>query len=208
MFTEFDHVYVINLDKRQDRWTKIQPVLANFSAKITRISAVEMQPGWKGCYASHVKFLEKAMEDNAGHALVLEDDAELFSDWKAIWDIAKIQIPKDFEILYLGYNLDPGPTNFKKPDFVSNNIIRMWGCLTTHAYVVNRPSLQRLYNDVIAKRTEWNTTIDDTYANLASGYNFYGVYQMLFNQSSGYSDINNHVVNYSLRQNVNNVLGR
>lgn len=205
----FDHIYIINLDKREDRWSKVQKVVEHFSpsTKYTRIPAVEMQPGWKGCYASHIKFLEKMLEDGHERALVLEDDAELFEDWNPIWNVVQSQIP-DFDILYLGYNLDPVPTNFKNPDFVNTNIIKMNGCLTTHAYVVSKPSLQRLYEEVVSKRIEWNATIDITYGYLAGDFNFYGIYPMIFNQLSGYSDINNNVVNYTLRENVRSVLGK
>lgn len=65
-------LYVINLDKRSDRWEKINHIFKNFN--LVRVSAVEHNEGYIGCFMSHQKCLRYAKEHNMDYIIVLEDD--------------------------------------------------------------------------------------------------------------------------------------
>jgi hypothetical protein len=65
--------YVINLDKSEDRWERIQKDWNN-TFELERVSAVEASPGWHGCFLSHIKILEQAKARGDPYVLVWEDD--------------------------------------------------------------------------------------------------------------------------------------
>ena len=74
----FPPVFVINLDKRPDRWSDIQVEFKDWN--IERVSATEFNPGWKGCTLSHIKCLELANQRNYDWILIVEDDCVLTPD--------------------------------------------------------------------------------------------------------------------------------
>ena len=101
--------YVINLDRIPDRLDRITVHLENLGIPMERVSAVDGQlwdgEGWKsrgrrnerqwrggaGCYFSHIKALEIALERNVFPCIILEDDAVL------------IRVPEPEEgMVYLG----------------------------------------------------------------------------------------------------------
>jgi hypothetical protein len=87
--------YVINLDRRPDRWEQISAHLTELGISFERISAVDGKTwdgkGWKkqgrtredywrgaaGCYFSHLRALETAIERDTFPSVILEDDAML-----------------------------------------------------------------------------------------------------------------------------------
>ena len=86
-----------------------------------------LKKGEIGCYLSHIHMLQKASISNNDYVLIIEDDVgeiELNLVNKYI-DSA----PKDFELLFLGYNFHKKRENF---EFESTS--EVWG---SHCYVVN-----------------------------------------------------------------------
>lgn len=201
---QFDRIYVINLAHRADRWLRIDSMLRALGiSHHTRIDAVKDDDSIAGCFQSHVKALEQAVQDKASCPLFLEDDA-LIAHSNSI-DFSWSHI-KDCDFLYLGYNLDPDNKGTGIP-VLQNNYLKLNGCYTTHAYCVV-PSvipglLQRLDR---AYHAEGMRTIDLAYILLSNRYTMYGLYPMLFTQAAGYSDINHHDVNYTLEDNVRQAL--
>lgn len=93
-----DHIYCINLDKRQDRWLQMQKYFDHFNINVTRFSAktgedadtdgVIMYPkndffkqGEKGCSYSHYLIWQECLAKNYKRVLILEDDCIFASDW-------------------------------------------------------------------------------------------------------------------------------
>ncbi len=76
---EFPNTFVINLDKRPDRWNEIQTLFSQWPS-LERISAVEESPGWKGCAKSHLKCIRLAKEKHYPWVLILEDDCVVKPD--------------------------------------------------------------------------------------------------------------------------------
>lgn len=70
-------VYVINLNKRQDRWIKIKSKFNNLN--LIRIEAIEHINGVIGCFKSHQKCVKLAKDKNLKKILVLEDDCDLLN---------------------------------------------------------------------------------------------------------------------------------
>jgi len=74
---EFPPTFVINLDKRQDRMNEIKTEFKHWPVSIERISAIKLSPGWKGCFASHLKCIQIAKDRNYPWVVILEDDCIL-----------------------------------------------------------------------------------------------------------------------------------
>ncbi|MDE0703376.1 MAG: glycosyltransferase family 25 protein [Rhodospirillaceae bacterium] len=94
-------IYVINLDRRPDRWEAITADLERLGLEATRIPGVEavelierdkearekgnspllsINPGSAACMIGHSEALTRLIESDFPAALILEDDAELASD--------------------------------------------------------------------------------------------------------------------------------
>ena len=202
----FDQIYILNLDRRPDRWASIQKQLQMACiSKAVRFSAIDRQPGWAGCFESHLAILQRALTAGARNVLVLEDDAELYSDWLSIWQEGQWQIPADWDMLYLGYNLNPDAN--LPPPFVASHLLRLNDALTTHAYAVNGKYLEGLIKHIQAS-VGLNLPIDIVYASQFCKVKAYGIYPMLFRQSSSISDILGCASDFQFRQNVNHVLNK
>lgn len=202
----FDQIYILNLDRRPDRWSDIQKQLQIACiSKVVRFPAIDKQPGWIGCFESHLAILQKALDTNARNVFILEDDAELYSDWMPIWQAGRRQMRADWDMLYLGYNLNPVAN--LPPPFVASHLIHLNDALTTHAYAVNGKYLASLIKHV-QESIGLNLPIDIIYASQFSKIRAYGIYPMLFYQSPGVSDILGCVSNFQFRQNVDHVLNK
>ena len=123
-------VYVINLDNSLSRWEKISQDLENLNASFERVSAIygksidwqaasddsycrsymgrSIQPGEVGCFMSHVKALQKFIDDAEDFAIILEDDSQVSPDLLKVADnvLARLKI-SDF------YAVNLGPSDYK-----------------------------------------------------------------------------------------------
>ncbi len=85
-------VFVINLDRRPDRWQAISARLNELGIAFERIQAIDanenlasentdgMDPGGRACLASHCKAMRAFLATGADAALIFEDDAVIASD--------------------------------------------------------------------------------------------------------------------------------
>jgi len=64
--------FVLNLDKRADRWKTIQQNFKDIT--LERVSAINDTVAWKGCGLSHVKAIKAAKENGLPFVLIMEDD--------------------------------------------------------------------------------------------------------------------------------------
>ena len=98
-------VYVINLDRRPDRWAAMALQLARLGIEATRVAAVDgsalesdrasigdfidirrLSIGEGACVFSHCKALKLFLQTDAPAALILEDDVRLSADVPALLD--------------------------------------------------------------------------------------------------------------------------
>lgn len=121
----FSKVVVINLDSRPDRLkaTKIELERAGIKDWY-RLPGVEKSPGWKGFNAS----MKLALEEIAGCevGLILEDDV-MFEKGLDSLESALLQLPKDWQALWLGANVKAQCPR------ISPNLNRLTAGWTTHA---------------------------------------------------------------------------
>ena len=90
--------YLINLDRRQDRWDEFAVKASKFDIPVERFSAVEglelpknelrLPPPVTACWMSHQKVAREFLNGEATHCLVLEDDVDL--NQKAIFGLEEL----------------------------------------------------------------------------------------------------------------------
>ncbi|MDD9999011.1 MAG: glycosyltransferase family 25 protein [bacterium] len=126
-------VFVINLDRRPDRWRVVSANLDRIGLHATRIDAIDgfaltddvaalrlMGPGHVGCARSHYKAYSALLESRYPAALILEDDVELGASVPAIirsgawWPdghgTVKLTSPADAETRYcMGHSVGQTP---------------------------------------------------------------------------------------------------
>jgi GR25 family glycosyltransferase involved in LPS biosynthesis len=210
----FDQIYVLNLDRRTDRWDAVQKQLHNAGiTKAVRFPAIEKkinnsESAHEACFHTHVSAYQKALDTGARNVLIFEDDAALYDDWEPIWKSFKRQIHSDWDIIYLGYNLEHKyQPNLTTPPLITSNVLLLNDVLALHAYAVNGKHLKTLIEHQ-KSQYELNIPGDVAFAKHNSGFKVYGAYPMLFYQTPGFSDIVGNNVDYKLRHNVDQVLAK
>ncbi len=173
MSTYFDHVFVINLDRRPDRWRQAQEELRLCGLRAERFAAIEPPPeagegrAVVGCTASHRTIWRRIAEGDCGErVLVLEDDFMLATrgellrlghsaDVLAIFDSCPGAtfserfeamlpfVPESFDLLYLGGSYEVDPVAR-----VNKHVIRNGGMHGAIAYCITRGFAAKLTEDV------------------------------------------------------------
>ena len=180
---EIQEAYVINLDERQDR-------LAQFNTnkiplKIERFPAIKHPNGIKGCNASHLALLQRK---HRFPFIIFEDDCLLLEDWSIV-EKAMLQLPDDWDILYLGANLNKPIKRY------SENLFCLQDAWTTHAIMYGSQGVV----DYAIKRLKMGVShIDVFYAkDLTYTFNCFITHPMVAIQRASFSDIVNGYRDYS-----------
>jgi len=194
----FDRIYLISLKRRPDRLEKFFAGIAPHVEDINNVVLIEAVDGpaqrpdlgseagkW-GCTASHRKILNAILEGQDEKVLILEDDCEFFEDFEHKFLSAVNELPKNWDMFYLGGNLWVTPIKF------SNNLCKIVKCYTTHAYAVSRQFVENY-----AHLIEEFPIIDVQYAELHSMMNAYCIYPSACGQFTSYSDIEHKDVDYT-----------
>ena len=114
-------IYVINLDKRPERFVRITQEFGLHGLSLTRVRGVEgwllteeqkkemigpysvnMSGGMFGCFLSHVSIYQDAFAKGFSYIWVLEDDAKIVLDVQAIPSVLQElnQLDPDWDVLY------------------------------------------------------------------------------------------------------------
>lgn len=142
----FDGIFVINLARRPDRWAHfIREMGVAGIAQYERFEAIDAGPndGNTGCCASHKAVLNLIIERGYRRAMVFEDDATVRDQFRSKFQegFSAIinEVPKDFEMLYLG-----GGYAEKPRARISPHVILIGEMKTTSSYAVTAQSAREL----------------------------------------------------------------
>ena len=131
-----------------------------FKNKRTRLSNGEI-----GCLLSHYEIWKEISQKNLAFAIIYEDDVNFHTNFKKISNDVFLDIPHDFQILYLGgRNTCVYP---KYVDPITNNISIHHPTIlsgidsdrTTHAYVISQ-SCCNILIEMIESQEEFNVPLD------------------------------------------------
>jgi glycosyl transferase family 25 len=161
----FDHIYVISLHRATDRHERLQKELAGLKYEIfwgkdknefdveqlkkeniyNEEMAIKchrynkkMVPGMIGCSWSHRLIYEDILKNNYGKVLILEDDVVIDVQTISILDKILTELPKDWELFYLGFALNEPPikATIKKWYY---HFVRLFGIIKlSHKEIANR----------------------------------------------------------------------
>jgi glycosyl transferase family 25 len=119
----FPPIYVLNLDRAQDRWDETQKEMARVGVEVTRLPAIdgralskqelrkESTPfatffnprGVLACYMSHRMFWQKVVDDNLPAAVIFEDDVKLIDSFKDDFQTSLEAVGDlDYDVILLG----------------------------------------------------------------------------------------------------------
>ncbi len=177
-FSEFfDKVVLINLKRRKDRLEYSLGELKRINWPFNTPELVEGIDGQLeklpigftgglgalGCSLSHIKILEKAIQDNVENLLILEDDIVFEDDFAKRAESFLSDLPDDWDALMFGGN------HFVLPQVLRENICRCNFTGLTHAYAIRR----RIMADLLEKVKTLSTHTDLTFAQEQTRYKVY-----------------------------------
>jgi len=151
----FDRIVCINLDRRADRWQRLQEHFADMAwpfGCVDRFSAIDghnvTPPKWWragagawGCHQSHVAVMERAIQDGISSLLILEDDALIVPRFAERLAAFLHIVPQDWDgLMFGGQHLEPpqiiAPRRGETP-----GLLRVRNGNRTHAYALREPYL-------------------------------------------------------------------
>jgi hypothetical protein len=194
----FDKTYVINLDRRKDRYESFEKEMSKYAIKnIERFSAIDgnnltnntnLLPGEVGILLSHLEIIRKCKSDNLKNVLILEDDV-YFSD-----EILKLEeyissVPNDWDFIYFGGNHVYGAP----PLQINEKVVKLNYTVALQCVAINSTVFDVI--EVILPKMQ--RQVDAYYAELHNTFNAYGFYPNMAKQIAGFSDIQNRNVDYS-----------
>jgi hypothetical protein len=163
----FENIWVINLDRRPERWLSTEDRLNRIGLYPRRWSATDkedsvvadeyqrlrpkIRQGEFACYKSHLNLWKFLYESKVPYAVIFEDDISIPPS-VTIKDIAKtIDDSKGFDVLLLGHCY--APFLHMKP--VETSRVGSAACL--HAYVVSAEGLRKL----VESKHDYQDAVDD-----------------------------------------------
>lgn len=195
----FDKIYVINLDRRPDRFETFKKELSKYDINdVEKFSAIDgskieisnspILSGELGVLESHLEIIKKCKEENVKNVLILEDDV-YFTDEILNLDDYMSKVPSDWDFIYFGGNHVYG----QKPELINDKIIKLNFTVALQCVAINS-SMFEIIEMVLSKKQK---QVDGYYADLHNRFNAYGFYPNMAKQKAGFSDIQNRNVDYS-----------
>ena len=208
--TLFDRIamYYINLDRSPDRRKNMQLMFQKQNINPERFPAIDgklldlddpkyekmlkkikwwflidnrKNIGHFGCYLSHMKIFEKFLKTDKEYCFILEDDSEiLVNDIKSEIMKNMKNLPRDWDILLLGYEVNGGPNGYKevregnKDTVLKNGLLNLNYFTGTHAYILTRSCIKILLNKL--QVMDWIIDWNISFLAKKGLINVYGVY--------------------------------
>lgn len=160
------NIYLVSLEKDKERrkYLNIKPdytyAVDGSNLDIDKLKKdnivspdCKLTKGELGCFLSHIHLLNKVV-DSGKFTLILEDDAKVPND--LIEKIIKTieTSPKDFEILFLGYNYYEEYNTFKQINYVHG----------THACLINPKNMTKeKINKLLPIKKAYDVTLPVTF---------------------------------------------
>ena len=177
--------YIINLNHRKDRYEHITNEIQKLSLKNYEIVDAIVDET-KTCFASHLKCVRLAKDNNLPYVLILEDDAIFTNNCNDVLDVSFNEIQKlEWDMLYLGANPHSPALS------INSSLLKLSGAHTTHAYMVH----EKFYDTILNLKLD--TEIDVCYSNLMLNNNVYMCDPMIAYQLPSYSDLQDGFRDYN-----------
>ena len=204
--TVFDRTFVVNLDRRRDRWDSF---LARFPspwpfAKPERWKAVDgnecdvpdwfqAQAGAWGCMQSHLAIWREQIEHDWDAVLIFEDDAVFSAQAVDVIQRTMEIVPEDWDQIYFGgQHLD---TNERPPEAeIPGKLVQCRYTNRTHAYAIRWGFAVEAYETISQPAPERGARvqhIDYRLGDMHDRYKVYAPWRFCVAQARGISDVTN-----------------
>lgn len=202
---QFEKVYVINLERRQDRLERFFELLPNDwpFQRPERYAAIDGGAvphalWWRGgrgawgCYRTHLNILEHCMNEKIESVLIFEDDAVCADDFTDKVGTFWRNLPDDWNFVYLGgQHLQE---NKRLPRKVNEKVYRPYNVNRTHCYGLRGHEIFETVYEHLHESRSWSVPhhIDHWLGELhkCTETGLYVPWEWLVTQSGGLSDIN------------------
>ena len=207
-------VYYINLDRSKGRRKNIERMCFNHGLNAERFPAVDgklldlddpkyqkalkkikwwflienrKNVGHFGCYLSHMSIFEKFLQTDKQYCFILEDDAEIITSnlKEGIMKNMK-NLPRNWDILLLGYEVNGGPNGYKevregnKDTKLKNGLLNLKYFTGTHGYILTRNCIKKLIENL--QVMDWIIDWNIAYLARKGLVNIYGAFPPLICQ--------------------------
>lgn len=133
-----------SVDSLEDNWA----LHGNPKKNITDREFFEYK-GKQGCMLSHLNLYKKIIQNQIPLTIVFEDDVQFHKNWETLAPIYWNATPKDWDILYMGSQID----------FIMEGHILMTPVFCTHAYIITLDGAKKIY-DFLINNENGVSTID------------------------------------------------
>ena len=204
--TNPNRAYVINLNKRPDRWDNIQKSFKNSSIELIRLPAIENKKGHIGCGLSFLKAVKYAKKHNMKTILIFEDDNKPLKGFDQRWKIIKEWLDTNLD----KWEIFNGGARFPDWGKYEKQRISEYTDKTVLKYSINDNeflfqtdkllSTNWIYinSSVYDKVLKWNTdTYIDRYLLDTANFNHVFCIPHLALQENGESNTDNKIINYN-----------
>ena len=183
----FEKVVVINLARRGDRLANITKQLNAHKIEFERFEAIDGQElgitGFAACAMSHRAVIEKYKD--CQNLFIFEDDAELKPNFAFLWDKFIVNLPDDWQMIYLGCNrIESNP--------IADGVAELLQGLSTHAYGAK----QAIFDNLI-QLSQANQPIDLSYMQMQVSVPTYMAFPTMVGQMPGFSNIEERFIDYT-----------
>lgn len=201
----FDHIFCINLARRQDRKTQAIAEFAKHNIIVEFVDAVDgkelqvddmlsidgtkVSAGDIGCVLSHLKLAQLAQTRGYKNYFVFEDDAELDELFYLKLQTFMLQLPQNWDLFYLGGQDKPEYADITPID---THIVRTGCTFCTHAFAVKHT----MYDALIKQWSKKNEKVDIALSLLLPRFFCYSAVPKMVYQRQSFSDILNTNVDY------------
>lgn len=172
-----DSVYVVNLDRNEERLEHMDSELKRYSIEYNRFKAVDgtidvdINDKYKnhrkefrnvvGLLRTHVGIMKDALEKGYEKIMVFEDDVIMCDDFNERFDYYVKNLPDDWQVAYLGchFNACPMPRN---PIDDNRHIFPVKMCFGTFSMMFNNKN--NAFEKIIKEVKKERMALDDYYA--------------------------------------------
>lgn len=140
-------------------------------------------------YMNDFKRMLEIKKWNNNNLVFFEDDFEFIDGWQDVLQRAWEDVPKDFDILYMGCN----PTRAILR--VTDNLVRIKGAWLMHATILSRQFIEYILKEYDYQQVP---IIDEWYRRIACDRKFYMTWPMISYQRTGYSDFLQTDIGYDI----------
>lgn len=191
----FPHKVCINLDRRADRWQRMQTEFARHGIEaIRRFSAADgstltLPANWRhtagayGCLLSHVQVVQEARQQSHESVLIFEDDAVFDPELASKFPSFIEEVPADWDMLYFG------ALHKDEPIKVRDHIYRITKANSTYAYALKHT----VYDEFIELNRRTKNVLDENAYALQERFNCYSFMPNLAWVQPEYSDVQNRL---------------